>query len=46
MGAMAASLPPGEQAVVLEQTAVMLQMILVGSRSMAKTTTDAAVHTR
>ena len=46
MGAMAASLAPGEQAVVLEQTAVMLQMILVGSRSMAKTTTDAAVHTR
>jgi AcrR family transcriptional regulator len=36
MGAMAASLPSAEQAVVLEQTAVMLQMIIVGARSMAK----------
>lgn len=36
MGAMAAHLPPQEQARILEQTVVMLQMILAGARSMAR----------
>jgi AcrR family transcriptional regulator len=36
MGATAAHLSPGEQAQILEQTVVMLQMILAGARSMAR----------
>lgn len=36
MGAQAAHLPPAEQAKILEQTVVMLQMILAGARSMAR----------